>query len=252
MSTVRDPATGELRASFAERAKYYGVAVDAVPVAARVAQRRDGEGQPFRGAAAVGTLPDDCSPARAQDRLDGFCVRNDRQRTRVRDGARVSVAELAAAEPLRPLPARPFPAVMEDDRVVTAQALVHWHGNRYSVPPGHAGQHHRPAPAAQVTLDVVTAAGTVLARHRREPDHAGAVIRDGQHVAALEDAVLKARGQAGRPCRRKERRPPSAEAMAEAARIRGEHASAGATVTDSTAYAEGARILRPGSGAAGS
>ena len=137
--------------------------------------------------------------------------------------------------------------------MVTAQALVHWHGNRYSVPPGHAGQHvtvrHQ---LGQVTLDVVTAAGTVLARHRREPDHAGAVIRDGQHVAALEDAVLKARGQAGRPCRRKERRPPSAEAMAEAARIRGEHASAGATVTDFTAYAEGARILRPGSGAAGS
>ena len=110
-----------------------------VPVAARLAQGRDGEGQPQRGAAVVATLPDGCSPARAQDRLDGFCVRNDQQRTRVREGRKVSVAELAAAEPLRPLPARLFPAVMEDDRVVTAQALVHWHGNQTRCRPGTPG-----------------------------------------------------------------------------------------------------------------
>jgi hypothetical protein len=208
MSTVCDPATGELRASFAECAKYYGVAVDVCP--SRRGWRKGVTEKANHSAAQRWwrTLPDDCSPARAQDRLDGFCVRNDQQRTRVREGRKVSVAELAAAEPLRPLPARPFPAVMEDARVVTAQALVHWHGNQYSVPPGHAGQHvtvrHQ---LGQAALDVVTAAGTVLARHHREPDHAGAVVRDEQHVAALEDAVLRARGQAGRPCRRKERRP---------------------------------------------
>jgi hypothetical protein len=253
MSTVRDPATGVLRASFAECARYYGVGVDVCP--SRRGWRKGVTEKASHSAAQRWwrTLPDDCSPQQAQARLDGFCVRNDQQRTRVRDGARVSVAELAAGEPLRPLPARPFPAVMEDTRVVTAQALVHWQGNQYSVPPGHAGQHvtvrHQ---LGQVMLDVVTAAGTVLARHRREPDHAGAIIRDEQHVTALEDAVLKARGQAGRPCRRKERRPPPAEAMAEAARIRSEHAGTGATVTDFAAYAEGARILRPDCGTAGS
>ena len=63
-----------------------------------------------------------------------------------------------------PAAAAPVPAVMEDSRVVTAQALVHWHGNQYSVPPGHAGQQvtvrHQ---LGQAMLDVVTAAGTVLA-----------------------------------------------------------------------------------------
>jgi hypothetical protein len=139
-----------------------------------------------------------------------------------------------------------------DTRVVTAQALVHWHGNQYSVPPGHAGQQvavrHQ---LGQVSLDVVTAAGTVLARHRREPDHAGAVVRDEGHVAALEDKVLRDRGQAGRPCHRKERRPPTPAALTEAARIRGEHTGAGATVTDFAAWADGARVLRPDAGTAG-
>jgi transposase len=252
MSTVCHPESGEVTASFAEVAKYYAVAVDVCP-----SRRGWRKGSVEKGSHSAAqrwwrTLPDDCSPARAQDRLDGFCVRNDQQRTRVRDGVKLTVAQLAAAEPLRPLPLRPFPAVMEDARVVTAQALVHWHGNQYSVPPGQAGQsvtvRHQ---LGQVTLDVITVAGTVLARHRREPDHAGAVVRDEQHVTALEDAVLKARGQAGQPCRRKERRPPSPAAQAEAARIRGQQAGGGAVVTDFAAYAEGARILRPDAGAAG-
>jgi Mu transposase, C-terminal domain len=247
MSTVCYPQTGDLLPSFAEAAKYYGVAVDVCP--SRRGWRK-GVVEKANHAAAQRwwrTLPDDCSPARAQDRLDGFCVRNDQQRTRVREGRKVSVAERAAAEPLRPLPARPFPAVMEDARVVTAQALVHWHGNQYSVPPGHAGQQviirHQ---LGQVMLDVVTAAGTVLARHRREPDHAGAVVRDEGHVAALEKKVLAARGEAGRPCRRKERRPPSAQALAEATAIRGRAGEAAAPVTDFAAWAAAARPLRPG------
>ena len=85
---------------------------------------------------------------------------------------------------------------------------------------------------------MVTAAGTVLARHRREPDHAGAVVRDEGHVTALENKVLAARGQEGRPCHRKARRPPSAEAMAEAAAVRGQPGPAGA----------GHRLRRVGSG----
>jgi transposase len=252
MSTVCHPQSGELTASFAEVAKYYAVVVDVCPSRRGWRKGAVEKGNHTAAQRWWRTLPDDCSPEQAQARLDGFCVRNDAARTRVRDGVKLTVAELAPAEPLRPLPARPFPAVIEDIRVVTAQALVHWHGNQYSVPPGHVGQQvtvrHQ---LGQVTLDVVTAAGTVLARHRREPDHAGAVVRDESHVAALEDKVLRDRGQAGQPCRRKERRPPSPAAQAEAARIRGEHAGAGATVTDFAAYAEGARILRPDAGAAG-
>jgi hypothetical protein len=124
---------------------------------------------------------------------------------------------------------------------------VAWHGNFYSVPPGHGGQQvtvaHR---LGTVTLDVVTAAGTVLARHRREPDHAGVITRDAGHVAALEDKVLAARGDNRGPCRRKERRPPSAAALAEAAALRGDAAGSGAVVTDFAAWAAAARPLRPG------
>ena len=93
---------------------------------------------------------------------------------------------------------------------------------------------------------MVTAAGTVLARHRRAGDHAGAVVRDDGHVAALEKKVLAARGEVGRPCRRKERRPPSAQALAEAAAIRGQAGEAAAPVTDFAAWAAAARPLRPG------
>ena len=92
---------------------------------------------------------------------------------------------------------------------------------------------------------MVTAAGTVLARHRREPDHAGALVRDEQHVADLEKKVMAARGQRGRPCSRKERRPPSAAALAEAAALRGQ-AGPAAPVTDFAAWAAAARPLRPG------
>jgi hypothetical protein len=232
-------------ASFAAIARYYGVIVAVCP--SRSGWRKGVVEKASHSAAQRWwrTLPDDVTPAQAQARLDAWCARHGDARRRVRDGARTTVGALMAAEPLMPLPAVPFPAVIEDARVVTAQALVAWHGNSYSVPPGHGGQ--RVAVRHQfgaVTLDVVTAAGTVLARHRREPDHAGAVVRDSGHVTALENKVMAARGQAGRPCRRKERRPPSAAAMAEAAAIRGEPGPA-APVTDFAAWAAAARPLRP-------
>jgi hypothetical protein len=69
------------------------------------------------------------------------------------------------------------------------------------------------------TLDVVTARGVLLARHRRRPDSAGATIRHDEHVAAMERVVLAAFTDRA-PCRRKLRRPPSAAARAEADRLR--------------------------------
>ena len=63
-------------------------------------------------------------------------------------------------------------------------------------------------------------------------------------MTALEAKVLAARGQASGPCHRKERRPPSAEAMAEAAAIRGQCGPA-APATDFAAWAAAARPLRP-------
>jgi hypothetical protein len=235
-------------ASFAEAAKYYGVIVDVCP--SRRGWRKGVVEKANHSAAQRWwrTLPDELTPAQAQAGLDAWCARTGDARRRVRDGERTTVGDLAAAEPLMPLSAVPFPAVIEDIRVVSAQALVSWHGNSYSVPPGHGGQQvtvrHQ---LGAVTLDVVTAAGTVLARHRREPDHASAVVRDEGHVTALEKKVMAARGQAGRPCHRKERRPPSAAALAEAAAIRGQSGPA-APVTDFAAWAAAARPLRPGGG----
>ena len=94
-------------------------------------------------------------------------------------------------------------------------------------------------------VEVATEAGVVLARHRRGPDGAGAVVRDPGHVAALEAAVLA--GFTDRAaCRGKTRRPPSAAARAEAARLRGEPAprcdaagsdAGGGQVVDFAAYA---------------
>jgi transposase len=245
MSTVCHPGTGDLTASFAEVARYYGVAVDVCP--SRRGWRKGVVEKANHSAAQRWwrTLPDGLSPEQAQARLDGWCARKGDARRRVRDGERTTVGALMAAEPLAPLPGTPFPAVLEDERVVSAQALVAWHGNSYSVPPGHGRQkvtvrHQLGAPV----IDVVTAAGTVLARHRRGPDHAGAVIRDEGHVTALENKVLAARGQAGRPCNRKERRPPSAAARAAADAIRGRSGPA-APVTDFAAWAAAARPLSP-------
>ena len=51
------------------------------------------------------------------------------------DEVRATIAELAAAEPLRGLPQVPYPATITETRAVSAQALVAWRGNQYSVTP---------------------------------------------------------------------------------------------------------------------
>lgn len=140
---------------------------------------------------------------------------------------RATVQALAALEPLRPMPA-PFPAVLTVTRVVTAQALVSYAGNRYAVPPHLHGAtvtvHVR---LGATHLDIATAPAhgrgspvpTVIARHRLAPPGAGATIRDEGHVTALTQAALAAYTTAP-PHRRKERRPPSPAARAEAERLR--------------------------------
>jgi transposase len=252
MSTVCHPDSGDVTVSFAQVAKYYGATVRVCPA---FSGWRKGTVEKANHSAAQRwwrTLPDDVTPAQAQARLDHWCQAKGDARRRVRDGVATTAGALLAAEPLAPLPQVPYPAVIEDTRTVSAQALVSWHGNRYSVPPGHGGQEvtvrHR---LGSATLDVATVAGTVLARHRREPDHAGALVRDDQHVADLESRVMAARGQRGRPCSRKERRPPSAAALAEAAAVRGQ-AGPAAPAVDFAAWAAAARPLRPQAPAEGS
>ena len=221
MSTVVHPNTGKVTTSYAAVAKHYGVQVKPCPPRRG---NRKGVVEKANHTAAQRwwrTLPDDVTVAQAQARLDAFCAEKTDTRIRVIDdtGTRCSVGALAAAERLRPVPAAAFPVVVAVQRTVTAQALVSFRGNRYSVPPELAG--------AQVTVrhpvggefcDIATTSGIVVARHRMAADGLGVMVRDSGHVIAL-DAAAMATATTGRPHRRKERIPPGREAKAAAARL---------------------------------
>ncbi|HEX5877627.1 MAG TPA: IS21 family transposase [Actinomycetota bacterium] len=240
MATVCHPGSGEVTASFAEVAKHYQVAVRVCPPRRG---RRKGVVEKSNHAAAQRwwrTLADDVTVGQAQADLDALCARVGDARPRRVDGVRTTVGALADAEPLQPPPGAPYPAVLETAPTVTDQALVPFLGNFYSVPPGLAGRVMRVrARLGDPYLEVVSAAGAILARHRRQPDGAGVVLRDDGHVAALEAVVLAgANATAGR-CKHKTRRPLTEAALAEAAVLRGEPASAagGQVVVDLAQYA---------------
>jgi hypothetical protein len=74
--------------------------------------------------------------AQAQADLDRWCQAVSDRRRR----GRSTVAALAASEGLSGLPELPFAAQYREERVVSRDALVEFETNRYSVPPGHAGQ----------------------------------------------------------------------------------------------------------------
>ena len=155
------------------------------------------------------------TPGAAQASLDrwGREVSDERRR------GGLTVAALAAAEPLQPLPPVADPAELRVERVVSASALVAFEGSRYSVPPAHAGETVTVVcRLGEPQLRIVSAAGVLLATHRRLPAGAGQTVRSGEHAAALERAVLAA-FTTRRPCRRKTNRPPSAEALALAHRL---------------------------------
>jgi hypothetical protein len=225
MATVCHPGTGRVTASFAAVAKHYGVSVAVCPPRRG---NRKGVVEKANHTAAQRwwrTLADDVSPEQAQASLDRWCgLRGD---TRLRptgdgpDGGKATVVTIAASEPRTPLPA-PFPAVLAVQRTASAQALVAFRGNRYSVPPELA--------RAQVTvshrlgathIELATSAGIVIARHTLAPAGAGATVRDTGHVLALERAAMAAFTDAA-PHRRKQRIPPgpAARAAADALRAR--------------------------------
>lgn len=251
MPTVCRPGTGEITASFAQVAKHYGVAARICPPRRG---RRKGVVEKANHSAAQRwwrTLGDAVSMAEAQASLDRWCAQHGDARVRHQDGRRVSVGQLAEDERLAAAPAMAYPAVLEVSRTVSDQALVAFRGNFYSVPPGLAGRVLAVrARLGESGLEAVSPTGAVLARHRREPDGAGAVVRDEGHVAALEAVVLAgANAEGRRPCRHKARRPLSNAALAEAARLRGQPASAAgaAVVIDLAVYAAalGERQVQP-------
>lgn len=217
MATVVDPDTGQLRPQFAAVAKHYGTRIDVCP-----AYRPQRKGVVEAG---IGYLTRSwwrsapvSIPAQAQADLDRFCATV--ADARRRPGG--TVGSLAGAEPLLSLPASPFPAELAVERVVDAKALINFEGNRYSVPPELLGQLVTVrARLGELDVEIVSAAGRRVARHRRAPAGAAQTIRDAEHTRALERAVLDS-FTASPPCRRKDNRPPGKAALAAAARIRGE------------------------------
>ena len=128
-------------------------------------------------------------------------------------------------------------------RVVSAQALVSFRGNRYSVPPELAGgpvtvTHRLGSPV----LAFVTDRGVTVALHHRAADGTGATIRSEHHVTALNKAALAAFTTA-RPHRRKERIPPGPAALFAADILRGKTTQP-EPVVDLTVYAAAAATRR--------
>lgn len=157
------------------------------------------------------------SPEQAQRSLDRFCLKIADHRPR----GHATVADLAAAERLRPVPRQPYHAVVQAPRTVSWGALVSFEGNRYSVPPGFVSAtvvvHWR---LGERDLEIRSASGEMIAAHRRRPPGSGALSRLDEHKAALERTVLS-QFTTTRPCRRKVNRPPSEAAKALAAELSG-------------------------------
>src|SRR3954453_8122226 len=182
MATVCHPASGRVSASFAAVAKHYGVTVSICPPRRG---NRKGVVEKANHTAAQRwwrTLPDEVTPEAAQAFLDGFCATRGDARLRSLGGRRGSVATFLDAERLAPVPA-PFPAVLTVTRKVSAQALVAFRGNFYSVPPELTGTTvtvaHR---LGETSIDLTTGSitgrlPTVVARHRLATDGAGVMVR---------------------------------------------------------------------------
>jgi transposase len=223
MATIVCPDTGRVTVEAAQLAKHYGVELAICPP--RRAQRK---GVVER---AIGYLTSSwwtsarvTGPADAQRDLDRWCERVADQRPRHddgHDGARRTVAAIAAGEPLRALPAGAYPAVIRVERQASRKALVAYDGNRYSIDPAHAGRTVTViARVGEPTLRVVSAAGEVIGEHRLAVAGGGQTIRTREHAHALEQAVLTA-FTTDKACARKRNRPPSEASLAALAAIRG-------------------------------
>lgn len=242
MATVCHPATGRVTATFAAVAKHYAVSVAICPP--RHGNRK-GVVEKANDVAAQRwwrTLSDDVTVEQAQASLDRFCAERADARLRVIGETRDSVAAHAERERLRPMPHVAFPATLRVQRRVSAQALVAFRGNRYSVPPELA---HASVTVALLlgapTIDIATTSGIVIARPRLATEGAGVMVRDHAHVTALDHAAMRAFSDAP-PHRRKQRIPPGPAALAAAAQLTGVINSGGdGTVVDLARYAKAAK-----------
>jgi hypothetical protein len=236
MATAVIPGTDRLNPQFAQLAKHYGVDVAICP--AHRPQRKGVVeaaikfiGGRWWRTAKVASMRD------AQQSLDTFTLTV--SDTRGRRGS--TVGELGKLEPLQALPVLAFPAEITADRVCSRSALVLFETNRYSVPPGYAGQPLTVrARVGEPYLRIVTGTGIKVATHRRAPNGAEQTIRSPEHAVLLERAVLDA-FTTQTACRSKLNRPPGGEALAELAKLHG-HAGQVAPVVSLSDYAALAEV----------
>jgi transposase len=176
MSGAVIPATERLVPEFADAAKHLGVEIRICP--SRRANRKgvveaaiDYITQSWWRTADVDTAE------QAQVSLDVFSVFVGDER--IRDGKRI--AEIV--EPLRGMPAEPFPTIVEVERRVSWSALVSFEGNRYSVPPQFVNARVTiRTRLGEGTLEIRSQAGTIIARHRRHLYGAG-VLRSNRRAS---------------------------------------------------------------------
>ncbi len=203
MAQVVSPGTDRLRPEAAELAKHYGAEIAVCPPNRPQRKGVVEAGIGYLGRSWWRSAPVS-SPTQAQADLDRFCADVADRRRRGSE----TVGSLADAEPLLSLPAAPFPAELRAERVVSSQALVAFEGNRYSVGPEACGQTVTVcARLGELRVEIVSASGAAVARHRRAPTGAGQTIRSSEHAIALEQTVLE-RFTTARPCPRKPNRPP--------------------------------------------
>lgn len=236
LASVIVPGSKEVQPSFAPVAKYYGAIVEPCPPRRGNRKGAVESGVKFTSGRWWKTMTAK-NPEEAQLSLDRFlCGPGDARIRRTQGGAKTTVGELADQEPLQGLPALPYPATIEVERVVADNAVVSFRGNRYSVPPGLFGttvlvRQRLGTP----TLSVIAPSGATLATHRVAQAGTGALVRSAEHRAALEKSVLSA-FTTKRPCEKKANRPPGKEALAQAARLLGDQGHE--VVVDLARYAE--------------
>ena len=214
MATVCHPGTGRVTASFAGVAKHYGVSVAICPPRRG---HRKGVVEKANHTAAQRwwrTLADDVTVEQAQAGVDRFAAA--RGDTRMRPAARRQVHASPPSprrEPLRPAPAIAVSGDLAESRTVSRQALVAFRGNRYSVPPELAGaQVTVRRPVGRRVIDIATASGIVIARHRLAGDGAGALSATTDTSSRSNSAAMAASSNRP-PHRRKERIPPGPQAL---------------------------------------
>lgn len=216
MATIVSPQTGRITPDAAALAKHYGIQIAVCP--ARRAQRKGVVEAAIKyltrswwRTAAVATLGE------AQRGLDAWSVRVADQRKRPAG----TVAQIAAGEVLRALPAGAYPAQIMVERKVSRAALAAFEGNHYSVPPAHAGRTVTVTwRISEAMLRIVSMHGEVVAEHRRAVAGAGQTVRCAEHAAMLKTAVLAAFTTKD-ACRRKPNLPPGDRSLAQLARLRG-------------------------------